>query len=129
MFDSFYVSLLNKEYNVLYFKKSSVVFQYHKKSQKEHHAYSECWNLLNMLYDAMWIRSFIFLLFGLFRLTGFQIPAPVTSTGSVFSLRLTSDFAVSAHGFKIYYEGKDSSPLCVVLCIVTLYCHVLRISD
>ncbi|KAK1804742.1 hypothetical protein P4O66_003593 [Electrophorus voltai] len=43
------------------------------------------------------------------RLTGFQIPAPVTSTGSVFSLRLTSDFAVSAHGFKIYYEELQSS--------------------
>ncbi|KAA0710329.1 CUB and sushi domain-containing protein 3 [Triplophysa tibetana] len=43
------------------------------------------------------------------RLTGFQIPPPVTSTGSVFSLRLTSDFAVSAHGFKIYYEGKPGS--------------------
>jgi len=41
------------------------------------------------------------------RLTGFQVPAPVTSTGSIFSLRLTSDFAVSAHGFKIYYEGKE----------------------
>uniref|UniRef100_A0A4W5RAA5 CUB domain-containing protein n=1 Tax=Hucho hucho TaxID=62062 RepID=A0A4W5RAA5_9TELE len=40
------------------------------------------------------------------RLTGFSIPPPVTSTGSVFSLRLTSDFAVSAHGFKLYYEGK-----------------------
>uniref|UniRef100_A0A674ETW4 CUB and Sushi multiple domains 3 n=1 Tax=Salmo trutta TaxID=8032 RepID=A0A674ETW4_SALTR len=38
------------------------------------------------------------------RLTGFSIPPPVTSTGSVFSLRLTSDFAVSAHGFKLYYE-------------------------
>ncbi|XP_034142652.1 CUB and sushi domain-containing protein 3 [Esox lucius] len=38
------------------------------------------------------------------RLTGFQIPPPVTSTGSIFSLRLTSDFAVSAHGFKIAYE-------------------------
>uniref|UniRef100_A0AAZ3NYA2 CUB and Sushi multiple domains 3a n=1 Tax=Oncorhynchus tshawytscha TaxID=74940 RepID=A0AAZ3NYA2_ONCTS len=37
-------------------------------------------------------------------LTGFSIPPPVTSTGSVFSLRLTSDFAVSAHGFKLYYE-------------------------
>ena len=34
------------------------------------------------------------------------MPPPVTSTGSVFSLRLTSDFAVSAHGFKLYYEGK-----------------------
>ncbi|XP_058232392.1 CUB and sushi domain-containing protein 3 isoform X1 [Hemibagrus wyckioides] len=43
------------------------------------------------------------------RLTGFQVPAPVTSTGSVFSLRLTSDFAVSAHGFKIYYEELQSS--------------------
>uniref|UniRef100_A0AAR2JXJ0 CUB and Sushi multiple domains 3a n=1 Tax=Pygocentrus nattereri TaxID=42514 RepID=A0AAR2JXJ0_PYGNA len=43
------------------------------------------------------------------RLTGFQIPPPVTSTGSVFSLRLTSDFAVSAHGFKIYYEELQSS--------------------
>ena len=42
----------------------------------------------------------------LFRLTGFQVPAPVTSTGNVFSLRLTSDFAVSAHGFKLNYEGK-----------------------
>lgn len=40
------------------------------------------------------------------RITGFQLPAPVTSTGSIFSLRLTSDFAVSAHGFKIYYEGE-----------------------
>uniref|UniRef100_A0A8C7D0Q5 CUB and Sushi multiple domains 3 n=1 Tax=Oncorhynchus kisutch TaxID=8019 RepID=A0A8C7D0Q5_ONCKI len=38
------------------------------------------------------------------RLTGFSMPPPVTSTGSVFSLRLTSDFAVSAHGFKLYYE-------------------------
>ncbi|XP_061076047.1 LOW QUALITY PROTEIN: CUB and sushi domain-containing protein 3-like [Conger conger] len=43
------------------------------------------------------------------RLTGFQIPPPVTSTGSVFSLRLTSDFAVSAHGFKMYYEELQSS--------------------
>ncbi|XP_028834623.1 CUB and sushi domain-containing protein 3-like isoform X3 [Denticeps clupeoides] len=43
------------------------------------------------------------------RLTGFQVPAPVTSTGPVFSLRLTSDFAVSAHGFKIYYEELQSS--------------------
>ncbi|XP_075681928.1 CUB and sushi domain-containing protein 3 isoform X5 [Rhinoderma darwinii] len=43
------------------------------------------------------------------RLTGFHLPPPVTSTGSVFSLRLTSDFAVSAHGFKIYYEELRSS--------------------
>uniref|UniRef100_UPI001EAEFAC8 CUB and sushi domain-containing protein 3-like n=1 Tax=Oncorhynchus gorbuscha TaxID=8017 RepID=UPI001EAEFAC8 len=43
------------------------------------------------------------------RLTGFQIPPPVTSTGSIFSLRLTSDFAVSAHGFKMAYEELRSS--------------------
>ncbi|CAG5885390.1 unnamed protein product [Menidia menidia] len=43
------------------------------------------------------------------RLTGFQIPAPVTSTGNVFSLRLTSDFAVSAHGFKLSYEELHST--------------------
>ncbi|XP_062302028.1 CUB and sushi domain-containing protein 1a [Osmerus eperlanus] len=43
------------------------------------------------------------------RLTGFHVPPPVTSTGSVFALRLTSDFAVSAHGFKLYYEVLQSS--------------------
>ncbi|TNN26390.1 CUB and sushi domain-containing protein 3 [Liparis tanakae] len=32
------------------------------------------------------------------------MPPPVTSSGSIFSLRLTSDFAVSAHGFKVAYE-------------------------
>lgn len=45
------------------------------------------------------------------RLTGFAIPAPVTSSGSIFSLRLTSDFAVSAHGFKVAYEGKNAGIL------------------
>uniref|UniRef100_A0A669CUG9 CUB and Sushi multiple domains 3 n=1 Tax=Oreochromis niloticus TaxID=8128 RepID=A0A669CUG9_ORENI len=43
------------------------------------------------------------------RLTGFTIPPPVTSSGSIFSLRLTSDFAVSAHGFKAAYEELRSS--------------------
>ncbi|KAM7420375.1 hypothetical protein PAMA_014883 [Pampus argenteus] len=43
------------------------------------------------------------------RLTGFTIPSPVTSSGSIFSLRLTSDFAVSAHGFKVAYEELRSS--------------------
>uniref|UniRef100_A0A3Q2YTB4 CUB and Sushi multiple domains 3 n=1 Tax=Hippocampus comes TaxID=109280 RepID=A0A3Q2YTB4_HIPCM len=43
------------------------------------------------------------------RLTGFSIPPPVTSSGSIFSLRLTSDFAVSAHGFKAFYEELWSS--------------------
>ncbi|KAM9805514.1 CUB and sushi domain-containing protein 3-like [Syngnathus typhle] len=43
------------------------------------------------------------------RLTGFSIPPPVTSSGTIFSLRLTSDFAVSAHGFKAFYEELGSS--------------------
>lgn len=47
------------------------------------------------------------------RLTGFQIPPPVTSTANVFSLRLTSDFAVSAHGFKLNYEGQRRVCVCV----------------
>lgn len=51
-----------------------------------------------------------------YRLTGFQVPPPVTSTGNVFSLRLTSDFAVSAHGFKLNYEGQTVS-LCVCVCV------------
>lgn len=51
--------------------------------------------------------AFLFL-----RLTGFHLPPPVTSTKSVFSLRLTSDFAVSAHGFKVYYEGKTFLTKC-----------------
>ncbi|GLD72047.1 CUB and sushi domain-containing protein 3 [Lates japonicus] len=48
------------------------------------------------------------------RLTGFQVPPPVTSTGNVFSLRLTSDFAVSAHGFKLNYEELIKQELCVL---------------
>ncbi|KAJ3580702.1 hypothetical protein NHX12_034240 [Muraenolepis orangiensis] len=42
-------------------------------------------------------------------LTGFSVPSPVSSTGSTFSLRLTSDFAVSAHGFKIAYQGHGAA--------------------
>lgn len=49
------------------------------------------------------------------RLTGFQIPPPVTSTANVFSLRLTSDFAVSAHGFKLNYEGQRRVCVCLRL--------------
>lgn len=56
-------------------------------------------------------------LFSLRRLTGFQVPPPVTSTGNVFSLRLTSDFAVSAHGFKLIYEGRMCACACVCMCV------------
>ncbi|XP_072466207.1 CUB and sushi domain-containing protein 2 isoform X2 [Notamacropus eugenii] len=38
------------------------------------------------------------------RLTGFQLPAPIVSTGIVLSLWLVSDYAVSAQGFHANYE-------------------------
>lgn len=42
------------------------------------------------------------------RLTGFQLPAPIVSTGVVLSLWLVSDYAVSAQGFQANYEGKSA---------------------
>ncbi|XP_064431366.1 uncharacterized protein LOC123835587 isoform X1 [Mirounga angustirostris] len=41
---------------------------------------------------------------GTMRLTGFHLLPSETSTKSVFSLYLTTDFAVSVHGFKVYCE-------------------------
>ncbi|XP_041089827.1 CUB and sushi domain-containing protein 2-like [Polyodon spathula] len=38
------------------------------------------------------------------RLTGFQVPAPVVSTGPLVTLWLLSDYAVSGQGFKATYE-------------------------
>uniref|UniRef100_A0A6I8P0Q8 CUB and Sushi multiple domains 2 n=1 Tax=Ornithorhynchus anatinus TaxID=9258 RepID=A0A6I8P0Q8_ORNAN len=38
------------------------------------------------------------------RLTGFQLPAPIVSTGATLSLWLVSDYAVSAQGFHGSYE-------------------------
>lgn len=49
--------------------------------------------------------SVIFLLISS-RLTGFQLPAPIVSTGVVLSLWLVSDYAVSAQGFQANYEGE-----------------------
>lgn len=43
------------------------------------------------------------------RLTGFQLPSPIVSTGSWLTLWLLSDYAVSGQGFKAVYEGKSSS--------------------
>ncbi|XP_055512126.1 CUB and sushi domain-containing protein 1-like [Leucoraja erinacea] len=40
------------------------------------------------------------------RLTGFQLPSPIVSSGSVLTLWLISDYAVSAQGFRAVYEGK-----------------------
>lgn len=51
------------------------------------------------------------------------MPSPVTSSGSIFSLRLTSDFAVSAHGFKVAYEGKER----IIILLFALYIlHLLK---
>ncbi|XP_067840108.1 CUB and sushi domain-containing protein 1-like [Heptranchias perlo] len=38
------------------------------------------------------------------RVTGFQLPSPIVSTGSILTLWFTTDFAVSAQGFKAVYE-------------------------
>ncbi|XP_034777574.2 CUB and sushi domain-containing protein 1-like [Acipenser ruthenus] len=38
------------------------------------------------------------------RLSGFQLPSPIVSTGSILGLWFTTDFAVSAQGFKAIYE-------------------------
>uniref|UniRef100_H3CV01 CUB and Sushi multiple domains 2 n=1 Tax=Tetraodon nigroviridis TaxID=99883 RepID=H3CV01_TETNG len=39
------------------------------------------------------------------RLTGFQLPSPIVSTGSRLTLWLLSDYAVSGQGFKVNYEA------------------------
>ena len=41
-----------------------------------------------------------------FRLTGFQLPATIVSAATTLSLRLISDYAVSAQGFHASYEGR-----------------------
>lgn len=40
------------------------------------------------------------------RLSGFMLPSPIVSTGSIMALWFTTDFAVSAQGFKAIYEGE-----------------------
>lgn len=54
------------------------------------------------------------------RLTGFQLPAPIVSTGVVLSLWLVSDYAVSAQGFQANYEGK--CPIQLLSWIVSACC-------
>uniref|UniRef100_A0A671PZU1 CUB and sushi domain-containing protein 1-like n=1 Tax=Sinocyclocheilus anshuiensis TaxID=1608454 RepID=A0A671PZU1_9TELE len=39
-----------------------------------------------------------------FRLSGFMLPSPIVSSGSILALWFTTDFAVSAQGFKAIYE-------------------------
>uniref|UniRef100_A0A9J8ATL8 CUB and Sushi multiple domains 2 n=1 Tax=Cyprinus carpio carpio TaxID=630221 RepID=A0A9J8ATL8_CYPCA len=50
------------------------------------------------------------------RLTGFQLPAPIVSTGPRLTLWLLSDYAVSGQGFKAVYEGKKSSRIFFFFC-------------
>lgn len=47
------------------------------------------------------------------RLTGFQLPSPIVSTGSRLTLWLLSDYAVSGQGFKAAYEGNTTPRLYV----------------
>lgn len=78
------------------------------------------WNQLCCWLDLfLFIFSlFIYLFLGLtllslcpfvLRLTGFQLPSPIVSTGSRLTLWLLSDYAVSGQGFKAVYEGKTTS--------------------
>ncbi|CAL8364641.1 unnamed protein product [Arctogadus glacialis] len=41
------------------------------------------------------------------KLTGFQLPSPIVSTGSRLTLWLLSDYAVSGQGFKAAYEAQS----------------------
>ncbi|XP_029590487.1 CUB and sushi domain-containing protein 1-like [Salmo trutta] len=43
------------------------------------------------------------------RLTGFQLPSPIVSTGPSLTLWLLTDYAVSGQGFKAIYEGFHGS--------------------
>ncbi|XP_074214131.1 CUB and sushi domain-containing protein 2-like isoform X1 [Camelus bactrianus] len=45
------------------------------------------------------------------RLTGFQLPATIVSAATTLSLRLISDYAVSAQGFHASYEGQCLGPV------------------
>lgn len=37
-----------------------------------------------------------------------MLPSPIVSSGSILALWFTTDFAVSAQGFKAVYEGKTT---------------------
>lgn len=53
------------------------------------------------------LEHVLFFLVCLFlRLSGFMLPSPIVSSGSILALWFTTDFAVSAQGFKAVYEGK-----------------------
>lgn len=71
----------------------------------------------------MSLTLLIALCFFYYRLTGFQLPSPIVSSGSVLTLWLISDYAVSAQGFRAVYEGKCfllEIPSCVVVYCVAV---------
>ncbi|MXQ94524.1 hypothetical protein E5288_WYG021617 [Bos mutus] len=47
-------------------------------------------------------------------LSGFQLPSSIVSSGSILTLWFTTDFAVSAQGFKALYEGKALEDMYVI---------------
>lgn len=66
-----------------------------------------------MLKDVQFLRgsSSLSLTSLSFRLTGFQLPATIVSAATTLSLRLISDYAVSAQGFHASYEGQCLGPV------------------
>ena len=44
-----------------------------------------------------------------------MLPSPIVSTGSIMALWFTTDFAVSAQGFKAIYEGKTKGDITLLM--------------
>lgn len=59
--------------------------------------------------DVLYFKGYNNLCLFFHRLSGFQLPSSIVSTGSILTLCFTTDFAVSAQGFKAIYEGKNST--------------------
>lgn len=59
-----------------------------------------------MFYHRLSENMFFCLFVCFLRLSGFMLPSPIVSSGSILALWFTTDFAVSAQGFKAVYEGK-----------------------
>ncbi|EOB03473.1 CUB and sushi domain-containing protein 1 [Anas platyrhynchos] len=65
-------------------------------------------------------------------LSGFQLPSSIVSTGSILTLCFTTDFAVSAQGFKAIYEGAHEktelyAAKCEKLCLFLKRCSQLNV--
>lgn len=78
----------------------------------QHHASSMCSINASGMYRSPGDSSSLQLTSLSFRLTGFQLPATIVSAASTLSLRLISDYAVSAQGFHASYEGRCLSLAC-----------------